>query len=306
MPKKIALWIAFNHASAWSGIGSEMNIKSSVEDKELVSTVKALKKVCNIGLRSQDIIAKNAVDMQINLKQISGMPKLAKEIKTTAEHAKNLAYVGEVIADIKGDFRSQVQEGLVKIDKANRQIEKFAETSVYREVYQDWSSALQTLRRARRTITEPVTFSRDYQNDLAEALKASDLKKINEIISKIEPNVDKARTQLRNAEYVDSQPLGKLGRALGRMLHKGSQSRIGKELAVTFKSLVLGTKMFYDLMDIDSNTDIISWSSQYQNDMNQIMDEMEEIQRMDGWSLTGKNTFIEDAVNKSHSKMFKK
>lgn len=80
---------------------------------------------------------------------------------------------------------------------------------------------------------------------------------------------------------------------------------MGREVAASLKGLVLGTKMFYDLMDVNSSTDIVSWARSYEGDMDQLMSEMDDIQRMDGWSITGKNTFIEDMVNEVHKKSFR-
>lgn len=55
-------------------------------------------------------------------------------------------------------------------------------------------------------------------------------------------------------------------------------------------------------MDVNSSTDIVSWARSYEGDMDQLMSEMDDIQRMNGWSITGKNTFIEDMVSEAHRK----
>ena len=79
---------------------------------------------------------------------------------------------------------------------------------------------------------------------------------------------------------------------------------MGKELGLSAKVLVLGTKAFYDLMDPDA--DPLTWALAYQGDVRQLMDETDEVMRMEGPSLTGKNSFIEDLVNRAYEGSFER
>ena len=83
---------------------------------------------------------------------------------------------------------------------------------------------------------------------------------------------------------------------------QASQSRIGRELTLSVKVLILGTKAFYDLMD--PNADPMTWAYSYQGDVDQLMKETDEVMRMEGPSLTGKNTFIESLVERSYAEAF--
>ena len=83
-----------------------------------------------------------------------------------------------------------------------------------------------------------------------------------------------------------------------------SKTRIGKELGVSAKMLILGTKAFYDLQD--PNADIMTWALSYEDDVNQLMRDVEEIERMDQPSITGKNTFLEGLLDEAYRKSFER
>ena len=91
-------------------------------------------------------------------------------------------------------------------------------------------------------------------------------------------------------------------KALGRATKSVSNSRVGKELKLSGKVLILGTHAMYSMMDPD--TDPISWAYSYTDDVEQLMQETDEVMRMDGPSITGKNTVIEDLVNSAYEASF--
>ncbi len=309
-PRKVTDWIEAKRSRDWLPVGSEMRVKSRVDDKALIATVRSLKETCNTGLSAQDKIAQATVEMEITADSVQGMRELATEIKRTARQAQDLARVGQEVAEIKGRVRKTIQEGLRLIDRANRKIERYAEVSTLRQVCVDWKVAQNIIESARGELhtVRLNDYPNAYQDDLALALVRSDQEKISKIISKISPHVSRAEAELRKAQRQESTFGGRAERHVGRFIDKAkrkvSQSRIGRELAVSFKTLVLGTKMFYDLMDMDSGGDIMSWALSYEDDMNQLMEEMDEIQSMEGWSLTGKNTFVEDIVDSQYKKSF--
>ena len=53
-------------------------------------------------------------------------------------------------------------------------------------------------------------------------------------------------------------------------------------------------------MDINSRTDILSWSISYEKEMDRHVKETELIENMDGWSIAGKDMF-----SKKNSKILK-
>lgn len=308
--KRASDWVICNRAKAWSDLGDELHPKANVTDAELVETVRELRGVCQTGLAAQDRIVETAGHLGVEATSLAGMGELANETKETAEQASDLASVGQSVVRIKGKARAEVQEGLRLMDKANRDVEKYAEVAVLRQVYYDWQSAYSMINSSKYTLSRLPSFSKPHQNQLAKALVKDSLDRVNAILLRIEPNLNKARSELRRAEEQERTLFGRTQRTLGRLLNQAtesvSSSRIGKELAVSFKALVLGTKMFYDMMEMDASTDVMAWALSYENDMNQLMNEVDEINEMDGWSLTGKNTFVENLVDSAYMKSFNK
>ena len=308
-PGNAAEWVRANRAKAWSPIGSELRPKTRIDDKELVDAVRRLKSVCQTGMDAQDktVYAMKALGMSAG--SVKGMDGLAREVKTTAAQASDLACVGQGIAKVKGEARQKIQEGLREIDKANRKIERYADLSALANVCSDWQSAQTTIASSRSILSSLPSFPKAHQTKTAGALVQSDRAKVDDILSKIEPHVERARSELVKAHRQESTPMGRAQRTVGRLFNRAkdrvSQSRIGKEVAVSFKAMVLGTKMFYDMMDMNSGTDMMQWATRYEKDMNQLMDEVETVSTMDGWSLTGKNTFIEDLTDKAYEKAFR-
>jgi len=102
----------------------------------------------------------------------------------------------------------------------------------------------------------------------------------------------------------ESKPFGSLARAFRRGTRKAGESRIGQELQFTFKNLVLGAKVYFEIMDAHTPGEIMSIAEQHEGDMENLQQNFEEIQGMDGWSLTGKNTPLERVVNKLYEQQF--
>lgn len=145
-PSSGAKWVAVHRSLAWSAVGSEMRPRSEVDDKSLVCAARGLKSVCETGLGFQDKVASAAKRLGIETGQVQGMSDIASEIKKTATQAEQMAEVGKKMSSLKGRAKGKVQEGLKKIDRANRKIEKFAEVSTLRRVCYDWDSALSTIK----------------------------------------------------------------------------------------------------------------------------------------------------------------
>ena len=309
-PSAAAERVKNNRANAWSSIGSELSPKDRLSDTELIDAVRRLKSVCDTGIAAQDRIITAAKDLGIQPSTVKDMPLLATEVETTATQAAELAEVGQRIAKIKREARALVQEGLRAIDLANRDIEKYPELRTLRKVCTFWEAARFTIGSSRSTLSSLPSFKKSHQSKTAAALVTSDLSKINEMVSKVDAHVRMARSELAKAERQESTVAGRAKRTVGRLFNRAkekfSQSRIGREVTVSFKTMVLGTKMFYDMMDINSSSDIKGWAIQYEGDMDQLMNEVDEVRKMDGWSLTGKNTFIEDLTDKAYQESFDK
>jgi hypothetical protein len=132
--------------------------------------------------------------------------------------------------------------------------------------------------------------------------------KVDEILSETALHVRWVRAKLARAKRQEQTVAGRAERTAGRLLNrvtdKFSNSRIGKEVPMRFKTMVLGTRMFYDMMEMDSQTGMMRWAEKYEADMNQLMEEAEKVSHMDGWSLTGKNTCFEDWTNKAYEESF--
>ncbi|MBC8278629.1 MAG: hypothetical protein H8E46_10390 [FCB group bacterium] len=115
---------------------------------------------------------------------------------------------------------------------------------------------------------------------------------------------DLVHNEYRKAKAEESTMAGSVKRGAGRLFEKFSKTRVGKEVTVSVKTLVLGGKAFYDFIQLGSSGDVMSWAQSYESDLNQLYREVDEIQRMDEPSLTGANTIIEDIVNKAYEKSF--
>jgi DNA repair ATPase RecN len=266
--------------------------------------------VAETGIAAQDKTSQSIKDLGIATTSVKGMPELAHEVKITAGQVADLAQVGQRIARIKGRARGQVQEGLREIDRANRKIEKYAELSTLRRACSDWDSAKETITSSKSTLSSLPSFPKSHQRQIADALVKSDRAKVNNMLSKIAPHVRRARSELSKAERQERTVAGRAKRTVGRFFNRAkkkiSNSRIGREVTVSFKTMVLGTKIFYDMMEMDSNTDMMGWAMKYEGDMNQLMNEVEEVNNMEGWSLTGKNTFVEGLTDKAYEESFHK
>lgn len=73
---------------------------------------------------------------------------------------------------------------------------------------------------------------------------------------------------------------------------------------MVFNLALLGTKTFFDVLDMKSSTDLKQWASNHKKDFDKLASDMRSIQDMDGWSLTGKNIPVEDFVNKAYQSEF--
>lgn len=273
------------------------------------ASLKELNATAKIGISAQDIISQKIELLGFDPGRVQGMSDLAREVKSTADLALELGSTGKAIIKVKADFRKEIQGALRQIDNTNRVVDEYAEIHVLRSAYQDWVNALGTLANSGSILERAPRFRSEYQNDVARALTRDDRDKLMQMIDQISPSVQRAASGLRKAELAESTATGRIRRGLGRFIRDTSQkagkSRMGREVGLAFKTLVLGTKAYYDLMELGPNEDLMSWAMSYEQDIDQLSRESEEIRQMDGWSLTGKNTFAESGVNNAYEKSFR-
>ena len=194
------------------------------------------------------------------------------------------------------------------MDVANSKLnkmEKFESSEEILKVYDRWLQAEKEVKNSSYPLYYNGKFSthKIIWNNLTNNAKQN----INRILADVTNHKNKVYDEYLKAVQEESTYVGKAKRKAGRIWNKvkkqASSSRIGRELSLCAKMLVLGTKAFYDLQD--PNTDPLTWAMSYEDDVNSLIVESEEIMEMDEPSLTGKNTFIELYVDKAYDKSFK-
>ena len=261
-PLKVAKWVRNKRSLAWSRIDSNGKVESIVDSKELVVTINSLEKIMQTGLAAKDRIKKSNETMLINPKSFTGTCELIEQIKITAKLAIDLSHVWQKMVRVIGRTRSHVHKGLRKIDSINNEMEQYVKIWTLRHACNSMKSAAATIERANFTLNNIPVFSKKYQNDLARALRRAEQDKIKQISTKIILHISRARSELRKAK-----------RKNGLI--------VGNETTVNIKDMFLDTRPFYNLMDMNSNTDLISWIMSYENSMARLIKEAEEIQKMD-------------------------
>ncbi len=292
----VAKWIETRRQSAWSSIGDELRVADSVTDRDLMTTINRLRAICKAGIDSQDSIAAACKRMAIDPSAVNGIPSLANETDVTATQVHELATVGIQIMNLKKQAREHVQRGLRQADAANQKVGRFERAQDLAGIGSQWVEAIRTTQPGLWTLDSRPQFPRQFQNDLADGLLQPDRQKIEKLLSRMIAHEQHVSREFERA-LRDEQTLGgRFKRSVGRLADRAANSRIGRETKMSVKTLILGTKMFYDLMDMDSRTDLVQWAGRYNDDMDQLMQEVREVQQMEGWSLTGKNSFRDDEV----------
>lgn len=201
-------------------------------------------------------------------------------------------------------------------DTANNSLqnmERFADSNQIMNVYNQWNAACTAVEHAKSALY--ISSSGSHEQMIADNLLSKSRAQVAEISNKLGAHRDFVYSQYEEARQQESTVVGSVTRSVqrgwdrfksfvGGVAQRAAESRIGREISISVKALILGTKAFYDLLD--PNTDPVSWAFSYQSDVDKLMNETDEVMRMEGPSLTGKNTFIEDFVNRSYEKAFNK
>lgn len=303
-PSHVSDWIQTHRAAAWRSIGAELKVNDVISNRDLIQVIDSLRQTCRAGLDAQDAIAEACSRMGVPNADISGVAKIAAEVRVTAQHAHGLADVGRKMAAIQRQAREAIQTGLRTAESANQEVGRFESVSDIVEIAKLWEKALAVTESSLSVLDALPSFSDSYQNDAARALAEGDRRNVNRIVSQMLPHLSSVNRALEKAIYEERTLGGRLKRSFGRLAKNAASSRMGREVTMSLKGLVLGTKAFYDLMDMDSRTDLVRWAGRYDDDLDQLMDEAREIRRMDGWSVTGKNTFVETLTDRAYEESF--
>lgn len=151
-----------------------------------------------------------------------------------------------------------------------------------------------------------LNYPTEYQSKLYAMSLYNEGKQYLPMYNKICDTSQKMQNLYEKALEEERNPVTRFGRFARRSARKAKKSRIAKELRACFKTALLGSKMFYEVLDMKPGTDLSGWAESHKKDFDSLSNDMKQIQEMDGWSLTGKNTPIEAFINKAYEKEFSK
>jgi len=237
-----------------------------------------------------------------------GMDALAAVGKSAAKKADNLAKVYEDGIRAYADAKKQIQFALSTVQGSDAIPETDASVQQMRPCLDRWSAAGRRIGEAEASLKRPNLrhYGELYQSTLYVAALQTEATKLEKPITQFREAAGEILRLFDQAVQEESTLGGKLARSIRRGTRTFAESRIGQELKVAFNSLVLGSKMFYEVMDMKPGSDIQRWAESHVQDMDRLSQDMQNIQNMDGWSLTGKNTPVEDLVNKMYDDRFRK
>lgn len=198
-----------------------------------------------------------------------------------------------------------VKRGLAEADEANRSLsslERFARSEDIGAVVSQWSAAKSTAEAALAALYVPT--ANDRHQTMGSALLSRSRSNVQQILAQVTSHTSLASQMHAEAQQQEANWAGSATRAarrtFGRLLNRASESRIGGELTIAVKTLILGTKAFYDLMD--PNADPLTWAMKYESDVTRLMEETDRVMQMPGPSLTGKGTAVENLVNSAYAR----
>lgn len=226
---------------------------------------------------------------------------------------------------IEAENKSNVifKNSIVLMDKANgklQSMEKFAKASDIKSVYNSWASAEREVKNAKYALK--YKGSNYYKKTIWNNITFRPKENINKVLRDVKSHKNFVYQKYQVALREESNFAGKTARTVKRGLdrmkkgwaklktyakikaHQAAKSRVGREISISTKMLVLGTKAFYDLQD--PNADAFTWAMSYQGDVEKLVRETDEVMKMEGPSITGKNTIIENFVNSAYNKSFNK
>jgi hypothetical protein len=129
-------------------------------------------------------------------------------------------------------------------------------------------------------------YNEEYQEEIYTATLRGEAARLSDSLIQVELACNKIHNLWADAVTEEQSVRGKITRFARRNLGRVKDGRIAKEAVIAFDSLVLGTKMLYEAMDIRSDTDVQEWKERHQKDFDKISANMKKIQALNGWSLT--------------------
>ena len=234
--------------------------------------------------------------------------------RDAAQMTSLLAVVQKVLVSQR-TANGQFEAGIKTMDQANarlQRLERFASSRDIGKVHDAWEDALSRLASARSALEPPAGLS-SLELGVWTNCNRTATSNIDEVRRQASAHRDFLQAKYGEARNQESTVQGsilrsagrgmdRLRRWAGRKANEFSRSRIGKEIGISAKMLILGTKAFYDLQDPDAN--LMAWAMSYEGDVDKLMREIDEVQRMEEPSLTGKNTFIEDLIDQAYERSF--
>jgi hypothetical protein len=262
-------------------------------------------------------LSKNAINISLilnaNKKECQSLNiNLDKDLETI----KDFCMMFDRIIDSEKNANEILLQALAKMDEANNRLnnlEKFARSDDIKTVYMSWENAEEDVVRAKFALSYKVSGSDKktiWENLVSkprnniETIHSSVLAHKNYVGEQYVQAVNEESTIKGDVTRTAQRAWDRTKRFIGQKVQQASNSRIAKELSISVKLLILGTKAFYDLQN--PNVDPLTWALSYEGDVNNIMNETDQVMRMDGPSITGKNTIIEDFVNIAYEQSFNK
>lgn len=303
------------------GLTSIRNLAMSTNQTETsaIEAARSVKEAIDIA-KAHIVWIANAQKVASDLAALGAGPSnqrvVNQELARYGYRTKSDIELIERVIDSQKRSNDQMKNALTYAETANsslQNLERFASSNQIAAVYGQWNIASNKAEESKSSLY--FYCSNVHEQTIADNLFKESRETVSGISGKIVSHRNFVLSQYEEARREESTFVGSTGRAVQRGLdrlaslvrrgaEKVAESRIGKEITLSVKALILGTKAFYDLMD--PNTDPISWAFSYQDDVDQLMNETDKVMRMEGPSITGKNTFIEDFVNRSYEKAFKK
>ncbi|NUO18433.1 hypothetical protein HUU59_03185 [bacterium] len=221
--------------------------------------------------------------------------------------------------------RSDFAVAMEEIESANAALlalSNYAKSEDIARCKRKWDNICRQISQARDRVNDTSKYPSDTEKQLCNRILEGEAIRLERAHSKAIEHRDFVNNQLAIALDEEATFAGRLSRGLGRtgeqmrefgrrLLGRAnevaddvSQSRIGQELGLSVDALVLGTKVFYDFLDVNTGTDLTNWAMSYERDFNQLMEKTEEVRHSEGASLTGKNTIIEDLINRGYDSRF--
>jgi len=187
---------------------------------------------------------------------------------------------------------------------------QYARSSNIKITLQYYQTVSSNLRSARNVLTSYPNGLSQPQKKMWDNLNIRALSNVNQIINKLASHINNVEQQYAQVKREEATLGGSMKRGAGRLFEKftgklrqASQTKMGREIGVGVKTLLLGTKMLYDLQNPDK--DLVTWALSYEDEVNKLMREVETVGKMKGASITDINVFMNPMMEKLVNEAYK-